>query len=311
MSSAKSSTCRGFSFTKVLHHTPYPAISPSRPELSQVGKTILITGGSAGIGFAIARAFSKAGAEQVIIVGRRVMILERAALQLRAEYPKVKITSHVCDIGNPGLVERLWKKLEKDQVFVDVVVLNAVKYPIAKPIVTLELHNAWDDFTTNVRGHLDFAQRLYKQPNATGRVRALVNVSTIAIYEFSGLAAMIPNYSATKNAGAMLLQMIAKDVRPEEMQVVSFHPGAVFTQAAEKAGLKKDHYDWDDENMAGQFAVWAASPEARFLHGRFVWAGWDVEELCDKKGALRKRIEEDPYFLKIGVSGLREWETMR
>jgi hypothetical protein len=56
------------------------------------------------------------------------------------------------------------------------------------------------------------------------------------------------------------------------------------------------------ENLPGQFAVWAASPEAEFLHGRFVWAGWDVDEL--RAGELRKRIEEDPNFLKIGVLGL-------
>jgi hypothetical protein len=54
--------------------------------------------------------------------------------------------------------------------------------------------------------------------------------------------------------------------------------------------------------LPGQFAVWLASPEARFLHGRFVWTEWDVDEL--KNGPLRKRIEEDPWFLKVGVKGL-------
>lgn len=60
------------------------------------------------------------------------------------------------------------------------------------------------------------------------------------------------------------------------------------------------------ENLPGQFAVWAASPEARFLHGRFVWAKWDVDEL--RGGPLRKRIDEDDEFLKVGVNGIQEWE---
>lgn len=55
--------------------------------------------------------------------------------------------------------------------------------------------------------------------------------------------------------------------------------------------------------LPGSYAVWAASPEARFLHGRFVWAAWDIEEL--KTGELRKRIDEDPYFLKFNIVGLR------
>jgi hypothetical protein len=56
------------------------------------------------------------------------------------------------------------------------------------------------------------------------------------------------------------------------------------------------------EDLPGQFAVWAASAEARFLHGRFVWTEWDVEEL--KSGEIRKRIDEDPQYLQIGVKGL-------
>lgn len=55
-------------------------------------------------------------------------------------------------------------------------------------------------------------------------------------------------------------------------------------------------------NLPGQFAVWAASDEAKFLHGRFVWAEWEMEEL--KTGQIRKRIDEDPWFLKTGVRGL-------
>jgi hypothetical protein len=56
--------------------------------------------------------------------------------------------------------------------------------------------------------------------------------------------------------------------------------------------------------LCGAFAVWAASLEASFLHGRVVWASWDVEELAS--GNLRKRIEEDSYFLRVSVVGLRE-----
>jgi len=56
------------------------------------------------------------------------------------------------------------------------------------------------------------------------------------------------------------------------------------------------------EDLPGSFAVWAASPEATFLHGRFVWAAWDVEEL--KSGPLREKLEKDANFLKVSVNGI-------
>ena len=57
----------------------------------------------------------------------------------------------------------------------------------------------------------------------------------------------------------------------------------------------------DTVQLPGDFAVWAAYEEAEFLHGRFVWAKWDVEELMS--GPLRKKIESDPSLFRVGVSG--------
>jgi hypothetical protein len=50
--------------------------------------------------------------------------------------------------------------------------------------------------------------------------------------------------------------------------------------------------------LAASFVVWAASPEAAFLKGKFVWANWDVNELIAKKEAL----ESSPQ-LTIGLIG--------
>ena len=52
-------------------------------------------------------------------------------------------------------------------------------------------------------------------------------------------------------------------------------------------------------DLAGAFAVWAASKEAAFLHGRSVWANWDVEEIIK----LKPKLESDPGLFKIGLQG--------
>ncbi|KAH7121904.1 putative short-chain dehydrogenase [Dactylonectria estremocensis] len=305
MALATSTVFPGFAFTKTIHHAPYPAISPLRPELSQAGRTVLITGGSTGIGFAIAKAYAQAGAERIIILGRRKELVQSAIAQLGSEYPGVHLTGRVCDVTNLAAVGELWISFEKDRVFIDVLVLNAAKVSPAEPLLALGRDTVLDDFNMNVRAHMDFAERLCKQPGDKTRAKALVNVSTQAIHDFN-IAGKLPNYTLTKNAGTLLVQMIAKDVSSLDLQVVSFHPGGIFTEGAQSGGWKKDDFPWDDENLPGQFAVWAASPEARFLHGRFVWAGWDVNEL--QEGELRERIDQDEYFLRVGVVGIQEWE---
>ena len=54
-------------------------------------------------------------------------------------------------------------------------------------------------------------------------------------------------------------------------------------------------------SLPANFLVWAATKQASFLHGRFVWATWDVEELT----ALKSQIDEDKRFLKIGLQGAK------
>jgi hypothetical protein len=39
--------------------------------------------------------------------------------------------------------------------------------------------------------------------------------------------------------------------------------------------------------LPGQFCVWLASKEARFLRGKFLWANWDVEELMQRAEEIR------------------------
>lgn len=52
----------------------------------------------------------------------------------------------------------------------------------------------------------------------------------------------------------MLLQRIAKDVPPEELQIVSYHPGGVFTELAEQAGFSQNDPRLD-EGMSAFFCA--------------------------------------------------------
>jgi hypothetical protein len=39
--------------------------------------------------------------------------------------------------------------------------------------------------------------------------------------------------------------------------------------------------------LPGQFCVWLASPEAKFLNRKFVWANWDVEEMMERADEIK------------------------
>lgn len=57
--------------------------------------------------------------------------------------------------------------------------------------------------------------------------------------------------------------------------------------------------DQGTAELPGDFCVWATTPAARFLHGRFVWANWDIEEL----ETMRTKLEGDQGFLRFGLGG--------
>ncbi|CEI60156.1 hypothetical protein FVEN_g8058 [Fusarium venenatum] len=293
---------------KNYHKKPYAAIDPSGPSLRKVGKTVVITGGNSGIGYAIARGFASAGAARVIILGRRPDVVSEAAAKLQRENDELEwqslVEGRVCDIADLNSTEALWSSLQTDGIFVDVLVLNAAAYGAIEPILSGGLTKVWGDFESNVRSTLHMTERFYKQ-KLEGKAKFLVNISTCAAYMWTTMGPERPTYGLTKNASTLLLQQIAKDTDPTDMQVVSFHPGGVLTESSKALGgdAIKDLV-FDDENLPGHFAVWAASPEARFLHGRFVWANWDVTELRD--GPIREQIDQDEHFLKVGVEGLSE-----
>ena len=101
--------------TKTTHKEEYPSISTTRPELSQAGRIVLITGGGAGIGFFTAKAFIRANAAIILIVSRRPEVLPQARLDLQKKVKhleKPAIVVHgVCDAADSQSVAGLWDKL--------------------------------------------------------------------------------------------------------------------------------------------------------------------------------------------------------
>ncbi|SPO05567.1 related to peroxisomal short-chain alcohol dehydrogenase [Cephalotrichum gorgonifer] len=295
--------------TQTVHKAEYGSISPTRPELSQAGRTVLITGGASGIGLSTAENFIRAKAAAVVIVGRRASVLAeaRAALQKKALQlgEDTVIVAQVCDVADRESVVALWDRLAELGVVIDVLVLNAARVSESVPLLEVGVEELTAAFEANVLGPYHLAQMFYRQPSSGPK--SIVYLSTLAINTFypshATTATHTPAYGLGKNAGTLTFSLMAKDVSPNELQIVAFHPGSVFGKPWQDAGIPQDRLPFDDMSLPSAFAVWAASKEAKFAHGRFLWAAWDVDELAS--GPLRERIESDDDFLRVGVSGLK------
>ncbi|KAJ6009301.1 hypothetical protein N7522_004317 [Penicillium canescens] len=283
-----------------VHKGPYAAIDPTHVQLSQAGRTIVITGGSKGIGFAIARSFAQAGACQIIIVARSRATLDTCTARIRTDVPefKGKVTPMQCDLGNVASVEAMWTHLKEEGIVVDVLVLNAAKTQEESSILNLGWEKTWELFETNVRGNLMMVERFMSK--STSPRKAIVNVSSPFVHD-RDMAAGFRSYALSKSALTWALQHIAEEVPPEQTQIVSYHPGFILSEGMKEAGCTQDDMDWDDENLPGNFAVWVASPKASFLHGRYLWATWDVVNLPSR---FQDEIQQDANFLQIGVHGI-------
>jgi len=146
-------------------HGPYPAIDPSRPELSQRGRAVLVTGSSSGIGFYTARAFAKAGAATVVLTGRRGRSLTAAVAELVSQYPETKFLGRVLDISNSQEIDKLWTDFDENGgLVIDVLVLNAARIQFdGKSLLDRGHAEVFADYATNVGSNLQLVDHFYHQ----------------------------------------------------------------------------------------------------------------------------------------------------
>ena len=157
---------------------------------------------------------------------------------------------------------------------IDILVLCAAYNPVSLALDQEPLEEMQRAYDTNVIGNWSLVKSVLA--GRSGSRCIVVNVSSAAAY------IAMPRqgaYGPSKAAFARIISEFALEHNESEVRFVSFHPGLIWTAMASQNFKKEQFEGWEDENLAGNFAVWLASPEAAFLHGRFVWAEWDVDEL--------------------------------
>jgi len=112
--------------TPTLHRQNYDAISASSPAQSQVGRTVLITGSSDGIGLEVARAYITARAKTVVITSRTEEKAQRTVADLSANAKDgTKVVGFQLELNNEKSVQKLWDNVRDADIQVDVLILCA------------------------------------------------------------------------------------------------------------------------------------------------------------------------------------------
>lgn len=157
--------------------------------MKTTGNTMIITGGSAGIGLEFAKLFAQLG-NTVIITGRSADRLQ----SVKAQFPE--LITFQGDVNKPEDVERLYTFASKEYPQTNVLINNAGSAFYYKMAETNAYEYALQEITTNYLSVIQltdtFLPLLKKQPEA-----AIVNVTSIAALVPS---ALLPTYGASKAA---------------------------------------------------------------------------------------------------------------
>lgn len=185
------------------------------------GQFAVVTGGSRGIGYAIAEALLKAGA-RVAICGRDQARLAEAVAELSA---LGTVVGHPCDVGRWEQVEQFFRFVDSELGGVDTLVNNA---GVGRFGAVHELRPAdWDEvIRTNLSG--PFYCSHLAVPRMLGRGGGFIlNIGSLAgKHPFAGGAA----YNASKFGLAGFTEAIMLDVRHDNIRVSTIMPGSVQTE---------------------------------------------------------------------------------
>lgn len=203
------------------------------------GKTVLITGGSRGLGLVLAREFADEGAN-VAICARDPAELERARTDLAAR--GAKVLAFPCDVTDRAQVKELVEVVTDHFGGIDVLVNNAGVIQVG-PLEVMTLEDFEEAMAVHFWGPLYTALETLPQMRRR-RDGRIVNISSI------GGKVSVPHllpYSASKFALVGLSEGLRAELQKDNVAVTTVCPGLMRTGSPRNATFKGQHraeYAW-------------------------------------------------------------------
>ncbi len=187
------------------------------------GKVAVITGGSRGIGLAIAEAYAAAGA-QIVIASRKQDACNAAVAQIEANGGQaLAIAAHT---GDQQAIDNLVARTVERFGGIDILVNNAATNPHFGPFLTAE-ESHWEKILdVNVKGYFRMVKACVPSMRERGGGK-IINMASVAGFEPQ---AMMGVYCVSKAAVLMMTKVLASELAADNIQVNAIAPGFVKTK---------------------------------------------------------------------------------
>ena len=199
----------------------YPAVQEL---IKLTGKGALVTGGAAGIGYAIAFRLAEAGAKVLI-----VDVNGEKAAQASKELQGYGYWAEplVCDISQGKAVENMVREAANLLPGIDILVNNAGIYPRI-PLAEMTEKDFDGVISVNLKGTLLCSQVASGKMIEQGRGGCIINIASIEAIHSSGdgMAA----YAASKGAVLALTKSLARELGKHDIRVNVIVPGCIMTE---------------------------------------------------------------------------------
>ncbi len=189
------------------------------------GKTALITGGSQGIGLAIAQAFIQEGG-QLVITGRSQSALDQAVALLGAD----KVLAYAGDVRDREHARATIAAAMQRFGCIDILVNNAALERSSGPVITTPLDEFEETYAVNVFAPLHWTQQVWQASMKAhgGNVLMISSLGSITLYANMGA------YLSSKAALNHLTRTLAAEIGPG-VRVNAILPGLIKTEMSKKA----------------------------------------------------------------------------
>ena len=234
------------------------------------GRTAIVTGGTRGIGRAIAEALLANGAN-VVVSARTEADVEAAAAEMSAARPSLGIR---CDVSRESDVDRLLAATVERFGRVDILVNNAGISPSYRRSETVPVDEFDQVMAVNVRGTFLCAKQFAVHAIGRGGGGSIINVTSAS--GMRGMARLLA-YSASKGAAARMTEVMAVEWAEHGIRVNAIAPGWVETDI-NRALLRSRHGErmvehtpqkrWAQPDEIAGLAVYLASDAASFVTGQ-------------------------------------------
>ena len=240
------------------------------------GRRALITGGSRGLGLAMARALAQAGAE-VIIVGSDAEHLEKARAELSNEGHIVHVMQ--ADLGKPKEAEALCSRVLEQFERIHILINNVGGRRINTPTEDLALED-WQRLIDLNLTSVFVCTKMIGASMLKHRHGRIINVASINAF-WPGKTMRGRSYETAKAAITMFTKAVAADWASQGVTVNCIAPGPFLTDANRRWIGERPEFEgevasaipmgrWGQPHEIGGLALYLASDASSFMTGSVI-----------------------------------------